>query len=168
MTRQKLIFYWAVYALMALLALLLQSVILNRLSFRSVHPFLLPCLVALTSIYTPRKGSACFAFLFGLLCDMLLVGPFSFFYLLCFSLCALGIGWLSHRFISPGVLCTLLMGTISLLFTGLMQMFFLSFQAEIPFLSGMLILLIELVITLPFLLCLYPLYSRVDRFLANV
>ena len=168
MAPRKLIFYWSLYSVLALLLLLLQTAGLNHLEIRGIHPFLLPCLVGITAVYTSRKGSAVFAFLFGFLCDMLLVGVIPCFYLLTFTLCAFGTGLLSHRFIAPGFFSTLLAGTFSFLITGLLQMFFLTFQGSVPFLPGMILLLTEFVVTLPFLLLLCPLYSRIDRFLANV
>ena len=63
MTQKKLIFYWALYGFTALLFLLLQSILLNRLSIiHGIHPVLLPLLIGLTAIYTPRGGRAVFAF----------------------------------------------------------------------------------------------------------
>ena len=168
MAPRKLIFYWSLYGLLALLLLLLQTVLLNHLQIRGIHPFLLPCLVGITAVYTSRKGGAVFAFLFGFLCDMLLVGAIPCFYLLTFTLCAVGVGLLSHRFIAPGFFSTLLAGVLSFLFTGIFQMFFLSFRGGIDFVPGLTLLLTEFLITLPFLVLLYPLYSRIDRFLANV
>ena len=169
MTRQKLIFYWALYGFIALLFLLLQSVLLNRLSLvHGVHPVLLPLLVGLTAIYTPRGGSAVFAFFFGFLCDMLFVGAIPCFYLLTFTLCAIAAGLLSHRFITPGFFCSLLMGGLSLLLTGLLQMFFLTFRTDVPFLAGITTLFTELLLSLPFLLLLHPIYSRINRFLMRV
>ena len=169
MTRKKLIFYWALYGFIALLFLLLQSVLLNRLSLvHGVHPVLLPLLVGLTAIYTPRGGSAVFAFFFGFLCDMLFVGAIPCFYLLTFTLCAIAAGLLSHRFITPGFFCSLLMGGLSLLLTGLLQMFFLTFRTDVPFLAGITTLFTELLLSLPFLLLLHPIYSRINRFLMRV
>ena len=168
MTRKKQIFYWTVYGLAALLLLFLQVVLLNRLSVRSVHPFLLPMLAGLTAIYTPRRGSAIFAFLFGFLCDMLFAGVIPFFYLLTFTLCAVGAGLVSHRFIAPGFLCSLLIGGSCLFLTGLLQMFFFTFKTEVSFPAGMAILFTELLLSLPFLLLLHPIYSRINRFLMRV
>ena len=169
MTRKKLIFYWALYGFTALLFLLLQSVLLNRLSIlHGIHPILLPLLVGLTAIYTPRGGSAVFAFFFGFLCDMLFVGAIPCFYLLTFTICAIAAGLLSHRFITPGFFCSFLMGGLSLLITDLLQMFFLTFQTEVPFLIGITVLLAELLLSLPFLLLLHPVYSRINRFLMRV
>lgn len=169
MTRKKQIFYWTLYSFIALFFLLLQSILLNRLVIiHSVHPFLLPLLVSLTAIYTPRKASAVFAFLFGFLCDMFFIGVIPCFYLLAFTLCAICAGFLSHRFIAPGFLCSFLLGGLSLFLTSLLQMFFLSFQTEIPLLTGMTILFTELLFSLPFLLLLHPLYSRINRFLMRI
>ena len=169
MTRKKLFFYWALYAFTALIFLLLQSILLNRLPIiHGIHPFSLPLLVGLTAIYTPRHGSAVFAFFFGFLCDMLFAGVIPCFYLLTFTLCAIGVGLLSHRFITPGFFCSLLMGGLSLLLTGLLQMFFLTFRTDVPFLAGITILFTELVLSLPFLLLLHPIYSRINRFLMRV
>ena len=167
MAPRKLIFYWSLYRLLALLLLLLQSVVLNHLQIQGIHPFVLPCLVGITAVYTSRRGSAVFAFLFGFLCDMLLVGAIPCFYLLTFTLCAFVTGLLCHRFLTPGFFSALLAGTLSFLVTDILQMFFLSFRGDLPFLPGMTLLLTEFLITLPFLFLLYPLYSRIDRFLAN-
>ena len=169
MARAKLFFCWLLYAFAALFFLLLQSVVLNRLSFVSTfHPFLLPLLVGLTAIYTPRLGSAIFAFLFGFLCDMLFVGPIPCFYLLAFTLCAVCAGLLSHRFIAPGFLCSLLIGGLSLLLTNLLQIFFLSFQTEVPFLTCLTILFVDMFLSMPFLLLLHPIYSRINRLLTRI
>ena len=50
----------------------------------------------------------------------------------------------------------------------LFQMFFLSFRSDIPFLAGMNLLALELALTVPFVLILHPIYSRTNRFLADV
>lgn len=168
MAPRKLIFYWFLYGLLALLLLLLQTGVLNHLQIWGVHPFILPCLVGVTAVYTSRKGSAVFAFFFGLLCDMLLLGAIPCFYLLTFTLCAFLAGLLSHRFILPGFFSALLAGTLSFLVTEILQMFFLSFRGDFPLLPGMALLLSEFLITLPCLVLLYPLYSRIDRFLSNI
>lgn len=167
MTRQKLIFYWALYTLLALLLLLLQS-LLSHLQISGIHPFLLPCAAVLTAVYTSRRGGCIFAFLFGFLCDMLFTGAIPCFYLLVFPLCAFGAGLLSRRFLSSGFFCSLLVCAASVFFTSLFQMFFLSFRNDVPFLSGMHLLALELALTVPFVLILHPLYSRTDRFLASV
>lgn len=167
MTRQKLIFYWALYTLLALLLVLAQS-LLSHLEIGGVHPFVLPCVAVLTAVYTSRKGGCVFAFFFGFLCDMLFTGAIPFFYLLVFTLCAFGAGLLSHRFLSSGFLCSLLVCAVSVFITSLFQMFFLSFRSDIPFLAGMNLLALELALTIPFVLILHPIYSRTNRFLADV
>ncbi len=167
MARRKLIFYWLLYALLALFLVLVQSP-LSHLQLNGVHPFLLPCAAVLTAVYTSRKGGCIFAFLFGFLCDMLFTGAIPCFYLLVFTLCAFGAGFLSHRFLSPGFFCSLLVCAASVFFTSLFQMFFLSFRSDIPFLAGMHLLALEPALSVPFVLILHPLYSRIDRFLAGV
>ena len=167
MAPRKLIFYWALYGLLALLLVLVQS-LLTHLQIGGVHPFLLPCVAVLTAVYTSRKGGCIFAFLLGFLCDMLFTSSIPCFYLLIFTLCALGAGFLSHSLLSPGFFCSALVGTVSVFITSLLQMFFLSFRNDIPFLAGMNVLVLELILTVPFILLLHPLYSRINRFLANV
>ena len=168
MTRRKLIFYWALYALLALLLVSVQSLLLSHLQIGGVHPFLLPCAAVLTAVYTSRKGGCVFAFLFGFFCDMLFTAAIPCFYLLLFTLFAFGAGLLSHRFLSPGFLCSLLVCSVSTFITSLFQMFCLSFRSDIPFLAGINLLALELVLSVPFVLILHPLYSRTSRFLANV
>lgn len=168
MTPRKLIFYWTLYALIALLLLQLQALLLSRLQINGVHPFLLPCIAVLTAVYTPRRGSGIFAFFFGFLCDMLFPGAIPCFYLLVFTLCAIGAGLLSHRFLSPGFFCSLLVCAAAVFLTALFQMFFLTFRSDISFLPGMHLLIQELALTVPFVLLLHPLYSRINRFLATV
>lgn len=168
MSQRKLFFYWGLYTFIALLLLLCQAFLLPHLRLWHIHPFLPPCIAAVTAVYTSRRGGVIFGFFLGFLCDMLFTGVFPCFYLLVFSLCAFGAGLLSHRFISPGLLCSLLVGTLSLFVTELLQLFFLSFGGNVSFLTVIRLLFIEIVITVPFLFVLHPLYSRVNRFLANV
>ena len=168
MAPRKLIFYWALYGFLALVLLLVQSLLLNHLQISGVHPFLLPCVAVLTAVYTSRRGGCIFAFLFGFVCDALFIGAIPCFYLLVFTLCAFGAGLLSHRFLSPGFFCSLLVSAVSVFFTSLFQMFFLSFRSDVPLLSGLHLLALELALTVPFILILHPLYSRIHRFLANV
>ena len=168
MSQRKFVFYWFIYALAALLLVFLQSLLLSHLQIGGVHPFILPCIAGMTAIYVSRKGGCVFAFLFGFVCDMLFAGPISCFYLLLFTLCAFGAGLLAQRFLSPGFLCSLLVCGGSIFLTSLFQMFFLSFRSGIPFLSGINLLVLELLLSIPFVLLLHPLYSRLNRFLANV
>ena len=165
MTRQKQIIIWTTYSFVALLLLLVQTSILNRIFIGNIHPILLPFVVAMTAIYTPPKGSVILGFFFGFACDMLFAGPIPCFYLLIFMLCAFLSGLLSRRFIAPGPLCSILMCALSLFLTDLFILFFLSFQCEMPLLSGIKLFLFELFYSIPFSLLLHVLYTGIKRFL---
>ena len=168
MTRQKLLLTWLLYGLITPFLLLCQAAGLGRLYVGRVHPFILPCIAALPAVYTSRRGGILFGFFFGFLCDMLFAGAVPCFYLLSFMLCGFSAGLLSRRVISPGLLCSLLVSSLSLFLTDLFQLFLLSFRGDAPLAAAAAIFAREFLITIPFVFLLHPLYSRIGRLLADI
>jgi len=167
MSRRKIIFTWCVYSLAALVLLLLQSALLNRLHLWGVHPFLPPCIAAIVATYSSRRGGVMFGLILGLFCDLVIAGLFPLFYTVTLSICALCSGILSRRFLQPGFACSMAVCAASLLFCSLFQMAVLTAN-DLSTSGGSFLMVRELLVTMPVSLLVFLIYRRLVRFLSDV
>ena len=70
LARNESIFKWSLYAGATVLLLLLQSFLLQRLSFWGVIPFLYPALAAVLGNYESPVSSTIFGLGLGVVCDL--------------------------------------------------------------------------------------------------
>ena len=86
LARNETIFKWSLYAGATVLLLLLQSFLLQRLSFWGVIPFLYPAVAAVLGNYESPVSSTIFGLVLGVVCDLLLPGSIPCLYTLMFPL----------------------------------------------------------------------------------
>ena len=65
MTRRNFAIKWLLYGLATLLFVVLQSLLLNHITLWGIHPFLLPLIVALATMWEGNEGVV-FSLIFGL------------------------------------------------------------------------------------------------------
>ena len=70
-----------------------------------------------------RRGSV-FALVLGVVCDLLVVGPFDGFYTLAFTLAGVIAALIGENLLSPGFLCALVVSLLSLLLTAGLRIVF--------------------------------------------
>lgn len=157
------IFKWTVYSLATCLLLVFQSLILDHVKVMGLTPFLYPILPAIVSIYEGSRRGPVFALAFGVICDLLLAGPFEGFFALAFTLASILACSVAENLLAPSFLCGLLVSALALFLTG-------GLRILIQVLSGSgywelmaRIALGEALITFPTVLIVFPLYRAVHK-----
>lgn len=163
MTRRLLTIRWSFYGMTTLAILLLQSQLLGRISVLGVCPVVIPCLAAVAATREPIPHGIIYAIVLGAVSDTLFVAALPCFYvLLCVAAAALS-ALVARRGVMPGVLCSFLCCTGTLLFSGLLNaVVMLHGGTPAGAVTGL--LLRETLISLPFALVLiHPVFSRIHR-----
>ena len=164
MPKSYLVFKWTVYSLATLGLFALQYLVLDNIQVLGLTPFLYPVLPAVAASYEGLRRGSVFALAVGLVCDLLLPGPFEGFYAIAFTLAALIAALIAENLLSPGFLCGLAVSAVSLAVTAGMRLAvqFLSGGGYLGLMSR--IALVETLITLPALLVVVPVYRLIhDR-----
>ena len=89
MPKSYLVFKWTVYSLATLLLFALQYLVLDHIQVWGLTPFLYPMLPAVAASFEGLRRGSTFALAVGVVCDLLLPGPFEGFYAIAFTLTAL-------------------------------------------------------------------------------
>lgn len=116
--RSYLIFKWVLYTLAVFALACLQYLILNRIRIMGTTPFLYPALAALVSMFEGKKQGPAFSLALGLVCDLLLPGPFPGFFCVDFTLVALLSAAVGEGLISPGFFAGVVVSAMGLAITG--------------------------------------------------
>lgn len=161
--KSYLVLKWAVYSLATLLLFALQYLVLNQIQVWGLFPFLYPMLPAVLSSYEGLRRGSVFSLALGVVCDLLLAGPFDGFYTIAFTIIALLSALIAENLLAPGFLCALVVSAMGLLLTGGLRILF-------QFLSGggylMLMArtaLLETLLSMPALVAVLPLYRLIHR-----
>ena len=164
MPKSYLVFKWTVYSLATLALFALQYLVLDNIQVLGLTPFLYPVLPAVAASYEGLRRGSVFALAVGLVCDLLLPGPFEGFFAIAFTLAALIAALIAENLLSPGFLCGLAVSAVSLAVTAGMRLAvqFLSGGGYLGLMSRM--ALVETLITLPAILVVVPVYLLIhDR-----
>ena len=164
MPKSYLVFKWTVYSLATLALFALQYLVLDNIQVLGLTPFLYPVLPAVAASYEGLRRGSVFALAVGLVCDLLLPGPFEGFFAIAFTLAALIAALIAENLLSPGFLCGLAVSAVSLGITAGMRLAvqFLSGGGYLGLMSRM--ALVETLITLPAILVVVPVYLLIhDR-----
>lgn len=144
MTRRDYAVKWLFYSLATLLLVVVQDIILNHISLWGAHPFILPLIAALATMWESNEG-VIFALVFGLLTDLTTKGPIPCFYMLAFFvICAASMLIIKHL-IMPGFFCGIVLSVLSIILCDLLQILFLSYNVGISLSAALLLTAKELI-----------------------
>ena len=109
MTRRAMIQKWILYGLCALALVLAEGLLLVRVEFWGVHPFLLPAIAVIPVTLERDEAALLFSVFFGLVCDLLSpVTGLPCFYTLAFLLSG-ALAWLlSGRLVAARIMTPVL------------------------------------------------------------
>lgn len=149
---------WTVYTLATLLMAALQHLLLDRISLWGVTPFIYPMLPALVASYEGLHRGSKFALVTGILCDLLIAGPFDGFYTVLFTLIGILAALIGENLLSPGWLCGFSVAAMGLGLVIISRLLLHLLSGSLrPLLMGR-IALTEIAISLPVLLVALPIY----------
>lgn len=163
MARSELIYRWILYAAATLLAVVIQSFILNHVSIWGVHPFLPPLFVAIITSLEGRKQSVCYAAIFGLLCDLTIQAVIPCFYTLAFVAITLVSALVAKKVIVPGFVCSIIVSALGLFLMDLLNIAFLTSGDGVVVSSAMSLTGREILVSVIFVLLVHPLLLRVHQ-----
>lgn len=165
--KSYLIAKWTVYSLATLLLFGVQFLLLDHVTILSVHPFLYPILPALAAMYEGLRRGSTFALSVGLVCDLLLQGPFPGFYAIVFTLAAILSAQIAEFLLAPGWLCGFVVSFISMFLCGFGRILAAFMEVgESPLFYPILMTVVgfrETAVTLPWVLLALPIYRFIRR-----
>lgn len=163
MPKSYVAFKWAVYAFATLLLFGLQSVVLNHIRVWGVTPFFYPMLPALAAMYEGQKRGTIFALFLGIVCDLLLYGPFEGFFTIVFVILALLSAMVAENLRSTGFLGGLFIAALALLLTGVMRVGLRVLTGGAYIRETAWTAMVEAVISLPAVVVVLPVYRAIHK-----
>ena len=154
---------WTVYALATLGLFALQHLVFNHVSVMGVTAFLYPIIPALVASYEGLRRGSVFALVVGLVCDLLIFGPFDGFFTIIFTLIGIFSALISENLFSPGWLCGLVVSLLALGATLAARLALFLLAGELRPLLMVPTALIECAISLPAIFAALPLYDHIHR-----
>lgn len=154
---------WTAYSLATLLLFALQHLILNHIEILGATPFLYPMLPALVASYEGLRRGCVFSLVLGVVCDLLIVGPFDGFFTVIFTLIGIFAALIGENVFSPGWLCGVVVSLMGLGMTVAARLLLFLLTGELRLLLMGQIALLECAVTLPALLIALPVYRWVHR-----
>ena len=164
MPKSYVAFKWAVYAFATLLLFGLQSVVFNHIRVWGITPFFYPMLPALAAMYEGQKRGTIFALFLGIVCDLLLYGPFEGFFTITFVILALLSAVVAENLRSTGFLGGVFIAALALFLTGVMRIGLHALTAGSYYIqvtawtAG-----VEALISLPAVLAVLPVYRAIHK-----
>ncbi|WP_409967100.1 hypothetical protein RFF05_10780 [Bengtsoniella intestinalis] len=154
LARNALLFKWSVYVGTMLLAILIQTALLNHLVIGGIFPYLYPVVVAVMATYEKPTESAVYGLIFGVLCDTAVLQHTSFLYTILFPLVAILSTCIAKNLLKSGFLCSGVTTVLAFFLHGLFQCISLSARGQNPWVLGFAITGQELALSF---LCIIPL-----------
>ena len=161
--KSYIVFKWVVYALATLALFAMQHLLLNHIHILDITPFCYPIIPALVASYEGLRKGSIFALATGVVCDLLIFGPFDSFFTIIFALIGILSALISENLFSPGWLCGLVVSLMGLGLTlaGRLTLFLLA--GELRPLLMVPQAFVECAISLPALFVALPLYAYIHR-----
>ena len=163
MPKSYLVFKWAVYSLATAGFFALQYLVLGHVRVLGLTPLLYPVLPAVAASFEGLRRGSVFALAVGVVCDLLLPGPFEGFYTLGFTAAALLAALIAENLLAPGFLCGFAVSALSLAVTALLRLGAqaLSGGGYLGLMARM--ALVETLITLPAVVLVVPVYRLIHQ-----
>ena len=163
LARNKLIIKWALYAAAALLCLLVQGALLQRITICGVIPFLYPLLAAIPATWESPVSGTVFALCMGIVCDLLLPDAIPCLYTLIFPLAGLCAALLAQSVLPAGYLCSLAGTAAAFLLTDGFRCFLLWAGGQSAWQAGGWLMVREFCVTAPLVIPVTILFQAVAR-----
>lgn len=163
LARNESIFKWSLYAGAALVLLLLQGSLLQRITLWGVIPFLYPAVAAVLGNYEDPVPSTIFGLALGVVCDLLLPGSIPCLYTLTLPLAGLSGSLIAKSLLKAGFLCALVSTAAAFLLTDLPRCLILWAAGRPAWGAGLWVMVREFLVTAPWLVLAVPLFSAVHR-----
>lgn len=163
LARNESIFKWSLYAGAAMVLLILQGSLLQRITVWGVIPFLYPVVAAVLGNYESPVSSTIFGLSLGVVCDLLLPGTIPCLYTLVFPLAGLAGSLIAKGLLRAGFLCALASSAAAFLLTDFFQCLLLWAMGKPAWGAGLGVMVREFLVTAPFLLLMVPLFAAVHR-----
>ena len=161
--RNALIFKWTLYALAALLCLVVQGIFLQRLTIWGVIPFLYPLLAVIPATYEGPTAGTVFALAAGIVCDLVLPDAFPCLYTLIFPAVGLLSGLLARGVLRAGFLCSLAGSAAAFLILDTFRCLLLRLGRQNAMGTGLSIMGREFLITAPLVIPMTLLFYAVHE-----
>ena len=163
MPKSYLVFKWAVYSLATAGFFALQYLVLGHVRVLGLTPLLYTVLPAVAASFEGLRRGSVFALAVGVVCDLLLPGPFEGFYTLGFTAAALLAALIAENLLAPGFLCGFAVSALSLAVTALLRLGAqaLSGGGYLGLMARM--ALVEALITLPAVVLVVPVYRLIHQ-----
>lgn len=163
LARNEVIIKWTLYGAATLLCFFVQGFLCQRITLLGIIPFLYPMLAAIPATYEAPVPSTIFALCVGVVCDILLPGPYACFHTLVFPIVGLCASLLAAGVLRAGFLCSLAVTILAFFLTDITHCLQLFVQGTPSWDAGMSLMLRELAATLPFSFPVTVLYRAVAR-----
>ena len=151
------------YILAAMLCLILQGSILQRLTIWGVIPFIYPLLAAIPASYEGPIRGTIFSLCAGIACDLLLPSPIPCLYTLTFPLIGLCASLISQSFLPAGILCSITGCAFAFLLIDSFRCLLLWMSGNAAWRAGFFIMLREFCVTAPLIVPVTLLFRAVYR-----
>ena len=154
---------WLLFTAVCLVGLLAQDVLLYRVSIAGGCTDVVPCIILMVVVLQGAESGSVFALVVGLVCDLLIFGPFDGFFTIIFVLIGILSALISENLFSPGWLCGLVVSLLGLGLTLAARLALLLLAGELRPLLMVPQALIECAISLPAIFAALPLYDHIHR-----
>lgn len=163
LARNETIFKWLLYGAAAVLCMLFQGFVLQRITLWGVIPFLYPVLAAVPATYEGPVPGTIFALVMGVVCDLLLPGPLPCFYTLIFPPAGLCAALISQSLLPAGVLCSLAVSAVAFALTDGFHCLLLALDGKAAWGAGAWVALREFLVTAALVLPVTLLFRSIFR-----
>ena len=143
-----------VYAVYLLIAMLLQGLLFSRLSILGVKGFVLPAAAVAAGMFLGGVRGAVFGICLGLITDMSYTES-TFMYTIVFAIIGFGAGFASEFYINRSFMVFMVLGTIAVALTGIVQLLSAIIFGGAELMQGLLTVLLQTALSIPPIALLY-------------
>lgn len=163
LVRNEILFKWALYGAAAALCLVVQGVVLQRVTIWGVIPFLYPLAAVIPATFEGSAAGTIFALCMGVVTDVLLPAPLPCLYTLVFPIAGLIASLLAQSVLHTGYLCSLISSAIAFGLSGGLYCLLLWAKGAPAWSAGGFVLLRETCVSLPFIFPVTALFGAVHH-----
>ncbi|MCR5826225.1 MAG: rod shape-determining protein MreD [Oscillospiraceae bacterium] len=156
LTRQEQWIKWSLYAGVVAALTLLELLVLGDVRLFGVRFFLPPLFVGVIASMEGLRAGMVFGTVYGVLCDLTLVGTFPCVYTIAFVLAAFLCAAIAQSVLQPGVICSFAVTLLTFTVLNALNMLSLTLSDQAPFLPMLSIALRETLVSCLLLAAVHP------------